>query len=177
MKEHPILFNTEMVKAILEGRKTQTRRVIKPQPSMQNGVMRWDTPFHARGCASIPIEINPHSATKWCPYGQVGDRLWVRETWCEHATSGIIYRADEEPLDGVYSYHKWRPSIFMPRWASRINLENTEVRVERLRKASLADAIAEGFKTVEELIKAVLRLNKLPENADPLLWVIGFKKI
>lgn len=134
MKERPILFSTEMVRAILEGRKTQTRRVIKPQP---NDIR--ESPFVKSGIETIHgYEIKP----KYEP----GDRLWVRETWHQHSsdddfcTGEIHYRATE-----ICVGTKWIPSIFMPRWASRITLEVTNVRVERVQDISEDDAIAEGI--------------------------------
>ena len=142
MKEHPILFNGEMVRRLLDGRKTQTRRVIKPQPEEQLlfaescGFSAWVSP-------SLNLD---EGAMRCCPYGVPGDRLWVRETWFQgYAT---VYRADYpgdqagpsgDPAD------KWRPSIHMPRWASRITLEVTGVRVERVQDISIGDAYAEGI--------------------------------
>lgn len=159
MKEHPILFKAPMVRAILESRKTQTRRVVKMLPSawcekvkgndwhpneigewryqegMWYGLSGWNTMAEAR-----------------CPYGQPGNRLWVRETWRVMGNGpddtldmfdidDIQYRADDDQ-----SYiEKYRPSIHMPRWASRILLEVTAVRVERLQDISEADATAEGW--------------------------------
>ena len=124
MRERPILFSAPMVRAILEGRKTQTRRVARTPPH----------PVHGHRLAAAT-----------CPYGQPGDRLWVRETWgpCD---GGFCYRADEpegstaKPDDG-----RWHPSIHMLREASRITLEVTGVRVERLQSISDDDAIAEGL--------------------------------
>ena len=101
----------------------------------------------------------------------MGDRLWVRETFRINAIGGVSYKADE----GASWIGKWKPSIHMFKKDARIWLEITEIRAERLREASLIDAIAEGFETVEELIRAVLRLNHLPEDADPWLRVISFK--
>jgi hypothetical protein len=133
MKERPILFSTEMVRAILEGRKTQTRRVIKPQP---NDIR--ESPFVKSGIETTHgYEIKP----KYEP----GDRLWVRETWHQHSsdddfcTGEIHYRATE-----ICVGTKWIPSIFMPRWASRITLEVTNVRVERVRDISFEDCLSEG---------------------------------
>lgn len=153
VKERPILFSGPMVNAILEGRKTQTRRVIKPVQPRTDGL--W------------PAGRNP---LEDCPYGAPSDRLWVRETWyCDHcferdyAKTGAVYvgrtlsrkecedewrshlffRADGEPDFGG-ERADWKPSIHMPRWASRLALEVTEVRVQRLQKISEADARAEG---------------------------------
>lgn len=126
MKERPILFSGPMVRAIIAGTKTQTRRPLD-RDKLYNG-FAFDDPRIARAC----------------PYGQPGDRLWVRETWaCDeygrrHQSQGMVYyRADAESMG------TWRPPIHMPRWASRIDLEITAVRVERVREISEADACAE----------------------------------
>lgn len=130
-KERPILFSAEMVRAILDGRKTQTRRTVKLNQAgrVQRGKQQW--------------HIDDPNAALACPYGQPGDRLWVRETWAPGATQ-TMYRAgcspDYLPPDG-----KWRPSIHIPRWASRITLEITGVRVERLQDISEDDARDEGI--------------------------------
>lgn len=138
MKERPILFSTEMVKAILEGRKTQTRRVIKPQP---NDIR--ESPFVKSGIETTHgYEIKP----KYEP----GDRLWVRETWNVLDSDGCK-PSDISPIKerAIYKangdeYPFWRPSIFMPRWASRITLEVTNVRVERVRDISFENCLSEG---------------------------------
>ena len=126
MKERPILFSAPMVRAILDGRKTQTRRIVKQKhlPFLENITGnfldgKWDQrPF---------------------PYGKPGDRLWVRETFCYHDDLAMyLYKADD------VTCCKWKPSIHMPRNASRILLEITGVRVERLQDISEEDAIAEG---------------------------------
>ncbi len=139
MKQTGIIMSGDHPRKVLDGTKTQTRRVIVPQPELTAEFENTST-FRWKG-----LSITKEALISVCPYGQVGDRLWVRETFCEHTTGGVIYRADEEPCEGVYSYHKWKPSIFMPRWASRITLEITEVRVERLQEISDEDAIAEGI--------------------------------
>ena len=154
MSEKPILFSAPMVQALLNGTKTQTRRVIKPQP------LTWET-----GSAFLPFETIQKR-----PYGNIGDRLWVRETWKPHCEGPISeqfpigtcvkYRADgammkptlwTEDQGGWCEAHeeetKWRPSIFMPRWASRITLEITGVRVGRLQDISEQDAVAEGIES------------------------------
>lgn len=149
MKERPILFSGPMVRAILDGRKTQTRRVVKQVPSWQHcgkDIMEWGL----SGCYSdegthwldIQTEVDDNSHTEiFCPYGALGDQLWVRETWGPCA-GGVVYRADGGTVcpDGG----KWKPSIFMPRWASRISLEIEAVMVERLNEISEDDAKAEG---------------------------------
>lgn len=125
----PILFSAPMVRAILDGTKTQTRRALKgAQPA--DPVDRW----LAAG------------QVLRCPYGALGDTLWVRETW---RGDPVEYRADTHshgPADGSRDAESvnWRPSIFMPRWASRLTLRITEVRVERLQEISEDDAAAEG---------------------------------
>lgn len=147
MKERPILFSARLVRAILAGRKTQTRRVIKPS---------WSRRF------DLENEADRVHAAAQSPYGFAGDRLWVREAFRlrrdqDHLppsqdwwNSGAWYEADrtEEPSGCGGGMGKLRPSIFMPRWASRITLEITDVRVERLRDISEADAVAEGFEGV-----------------------------
>lgn len=171
MKERPILFTGPMVRAILEGRKTVTRRVVKPQPDFLGSMVDPNTPFKT-------LDAGLHARIT-CPYGEPGDRLWVRETWTDVNMCGapaLAYRADEDIRDlmeepgflddrGAFNYDdprvkpypfacwyaeldqaRWRPSIHMPRWASRILLEVTAVRVERLQDISEEQAQAEGVK-------------------------------
>ena len=151
MKEHPILFSGPMVKAILDGKKTQTRRVVKPQPHESAGLgflipMPNNTSSVAQFQHVDDRGIHSHELTVRCPYGMPGDRLWVRETFCVHEDcrsygARTVYRADvPDPEEW-----EWTPSIHMPRWASRITLEITEVRVQRLNEISEEDAIAEGI--------------------------------
>ncbi len=148
-----------MVRAILEERKTQTRRVVKPQPPdkfqfAQDGTMRGVTAFWWTD-RDIDLDdigwwpgYDDQDAVK-CPYGSPGDRLWVRETWAPHADMphAAIYRCDRggDLQDTVTPNFRWRPSIFMPRWASRITLEIVSVRVERLQDISEEDARGEGI--------------------------------
>lgn len=167
MKERPVLFSGEMVRAILDNHKTQTRRVIKPQP-MINFTDKYSVEIEWLGVLTRRSGGLSFSAQElldyfWedicnqrltnevlCPYGRRGDRLWVRETFCyyhsikdEHGNQKIAYRADIDP-----KYHKnftWKPSIHMPRKASRIFLEVTDIRIERLQDISEEDAIAEGI--------------------------------
>lgn len=129
MKERPILFNGPMVRAILEGRKTQTRRIAKEPKVIKVVDSKW---------VSDGISWGPS------PYGQVGDRLWVRETWATLNDREVVYRASSEKNILNVPSVKWKPSIHMPRWASRITLEITNVRVERLQDISEEDAKAEG---------------------------------
>ena len=201
MKERSILFNGEMVRAILEGRKTQTRRVVKPQP-----LWVYDN--------KVPVkteDADPKGAIK-CPYGQPGDRLWVRETFMGplidedgdysngyHSPEFCEYRADGGPapewvdMDGE-NHQGWKPSIHMPRWASRILLEITAVRVERLQEISDVDAEAEGAKFELAEVDSV-RLGAEASHrsgfqnlwqsisgpdswaANPWVWVVEFRRV
>lgn len=147
MSDRPILFSAPMVRAILAGTKTQTRRAMNPQPTpWADG---WQLPDY---CASPESAFRDGAPIFKSKFGKPGDRLWVREAWAKWGrddqcgegpskTHEPIYRADGWPWD---ERDKWRPSIHMPRWASRITLEVTGVRVERLQDISEADARAEG---------------------------------
>lgn len=147
MKERPILFNASMVRAVLDGRKTQTRRVVQ-------GL---DDNNWLAGASNHIVHSVDH-----CPYGQPGDRLWVRETWGAHwmyddvppreipddGEALVHYPADGYVTQGAMGpdhFRKNRPSIHMPRWASRITLEITDVRAEKLQDISEYDVIAEGL--------------------------------
>lgn len=146
IKERGILFSGGMVRAILDGRKVQTRRVVKPQPILV-GDRTWTWPDDGRGSkASWWKEINPEDCmTRFCPY-QSGQHLWVRETWAPNTVLPLSDRPHGDAIyraDGVYSA-QWKPSIHMPRWASRITLEVVSVRIERLQSITEEDAIAEG---------------------------------
>lgn len=150
--ERSIIFSADMVRAIMDGKKTQTRRVIKPQP--RYGLFRepmWSLWKNGVWADGYGLQLR-------CLYGVVGDQLWVKETWAtagnwdEYKPSELLdhwfslsqlrYKATEKFPDG--EYFTWRPSIFMPRWASRIQLEIKGVRVEQLREITEEDAIAEG---------------------------------
>lgn len=148
MKERPILFNAEMVRAILDGSKTQTRRPIKPQPELTeagNLIYRTDKRSFAGSSSGL---------SNLAPFGQVGDLLWVPETWAVYQNdpdigglkdySPVIYKATFDPALDFSG--PWKPSIHMPRWASRITLEITDVRVERVQDITEEDARAEGMK-------------------------------
>jgi hypothetical protein len=163
MKEGPILFSGPMVRAILEDRKVQTRRVVMVR---HNGP-RGDGKLHVYGneyqrwiqagddksmwMADRPSITGGTAGGPWvrCPYGVPGDRLWVRETWCcidskVRPGARIAYRADTTDGERLRVDAPWKPSIHMPRWASRITLEITEVRVQRVQEISESDAKAEG---------------------------------
>lgn len=235
MKERPILFSGPMVRAILDGRKTVTRRIAKPvkHPDLGN--------IYAPG--ALVLEKEPqHVIDRACPYGQPGDRLWVRETWAEEhplavqegrysqlGRAGIpgppgvryhvVYRADGEPLqvwrraDHQHPYftqegpsdsrHEkfptvhsnyarggkaiyWNPSIHMPRWASRILLEITAVRVERLQDITNEQAIAEGIgEPLDERYAVQDEFRPLWDSingagswdVNPWVWVVEFKRV
>lgn len=214
IKERPILFSAPMVRALLDGSKTQTRRLVKPHPG--NGwafetppVLGRITSTHSKkGKFGAFIRRGlgtdfPEADLIPCPHGQPGDRLWVRETWCREFEGGFNYRADDapgekaefvdangEPLKGT----RWKPSIHMPRAASRITLEITGVRVERLQDISENDAIAEGVSETGALIlgnKAQDVSGPIAEyavlwesingpgswDANPWVWVVEFRRL
>jgi hypothetical protein len=153
-KERPILFSALMVKALLEGRKTQTRRIVKPRKDMNFGCLLYPN--------ELAGEVN-NGVMDNCPW-PLGNRLWVRETFAivprtaYRCSDGVqqTLRPDDDHDAAIYrsgwerskSGFVWRPSIFMPRWASRITLEIVSVRVERLQDISQEDAIAEGLKGI-----------------------------
>lgn len=195
-----------MVQAILEGRKTQTRRVLK-------NVVEGDNCTLIKKLSPQRINIRDPQFLKFCPYGQVGDRLWVRETWQFHDPLDVpkhrhgkvapfvgcqgkrdinwvaVYRADGELADHPeFGKFLWQPSIFMPRWASRILLEITAIRVERLHDISEEDAAAEGVPCTElglsdglckaqyfDLWESINGRESLDSN--PWVWVITFKVV
>lgn len=146
-KERPILFSSEMVKAILNGSKTQTRRALALQPlEMLTKLPPWNDTVTRQwnGCKVwfALMQRNPNRGTAFrCRFGEVGNHLWVRETWRRDSRDGqCFYRAA-----CVYPERFiWKPSIFMPRSASRITLEIVSVRVEKLQDITEADAVAEG---------------------------------
>ena len=202
MKECPILFKDEMVRAILDGRKTQTRRLVKLP---KNHV--WGSFFDGQICPENDLSSLGYSVDELrCPYGKPSDRLWVRETWyCDHyrVQRGPYLKPDDMDLDtaqrygllvyrasnGEWMYEAeqpvWRPSIHMPRWASRITLEITSVRVERLQDISEKDAKAEGAEPAECCHAHYHGFGKLWESingpdswdANPWVWVVEFKRV
>ncbi|EKZ5666723.1 TPA: hypothetical protein ACPUIG_002301 [Klebsiella pneumoniae] len=245
MKERGMIFNSEMVRAILDGRKTQTRRIMKVQPeSNQLGLLLiTDSTKHSDIGKYHWAESNAtgnHVRSKLfsSPFGAVGERIWVRETWAtlgnedgcyvdwednlckgDERSAARIYRASCEQRPGDYGLwsipddaywkphtkeHKfegaWRPSIHMPRWASRILLEITDVRVERLNAISEEDATAEGVPPAGSLLPdypgtfltpkgdfatAKVAFQRLWESiygeeswkANGWVWVISFKRV
>lgn len=161
IKEIPIIFNTDMVRAILEGRKTQTRRVIKPQP-IGGGEFVYNTEDHywyfgIGGRFNLP-RIN-FTQGKWkCPYGIPGDRLWIKEKHYieKHSNCAIMEDGTEVFRTGEIIPNfcnteglKWRPARFMPRWATRLFLEITNIRVERLQDITEENALAEGIEILQ----------------------------
>jgi hypothetical protein len=188
MRERPILFSAPMVRAILDGTKTQTRRVVKPAPMMvtDHKTAVWEGP------ADSLLKLLD-GAGRHCPYGQPGDRLWVREAFAfcladkfGPTPDSVIYRADEGNADWP---HGWKPSIHMPRCASRITLEVTAVRVERLNDISEKDAWAEGCEGFDDDVtggkSGYLEFAELWESingpgswdANPWVWVVEFRKL
>ena len=161
-KSRPILFSGPMVRAILSGNKTQTRRVINRVNGLGSvtcfgGSETDGYDFALRDRRDMWNEFREDELLNLCPYGVPGDELWVRETWrplCEFDPSpetGAAYWADSHAgLERRNGDAKWRPSIHMPRWASRITLTVKAVRVERLQDISEADAIAEGVELTQQ---------------------------
>ncbi|EKN5943468.1 hypothetical protein DVP82_21265 [Yersinia enterocolitica] len=192
-KERPILFNAEMVQAILSGRKTQTRRIIS-----EKTLHLFDVAASAGECHPLELcdDRSQSYYLEFCPLGKPGDQLWVREAFaaglCTEST--LAYRATHKTEDleeGWGETIKWTPSIHMPRWASRINLLITGVRVERLQDISDADARAEGCaygRGNGEIDLAVRPENHFPTlwasiygaeswQANPWVWVIEFERM
>lgn len=225
MKERPILFSAPMVRAILAGTKTQTRRVLKPQPppecgihymlgneswlpKEQRGPLRhhWEA-WHGPLFNNRPKRHLCGSHTVRCPFGVPGDRLYVKEAtwiWCEKCPNGrtpkgrqkyrylpvgqhVVYCADHEKptdrIDGNPSrLWRWKSARFMPRWASRITLEITDVCVQRVQEISSADAQAEGMEscTPYDQFRALwdsINGAKHPWSSDSWVWCVSFKRV
>ena len=202
MKEHPILFSTPMVRAILEGRKTQTRRVIQPQPEIiirpiddKCNEVIWSD---AKRVLSIGGggDVFGACVRELSPYGYRGDRLWVRETWLQDGEI-YLYKADfgKGILSDSWNGH-WKPSIHMPRKASRLMLEIVNIRAERLQDISEEDARAEGvvwqrdfgngpetrearpvFFDVWDAINGNRDEGAYTVKKNPWVWVIEFKEV
>jgi hypothetical protein len=142
VKERPILMRPPMIRALLEGKKTQTRRAVKPQPKRIEDaiVSSWDSPNLWHGSDGNPIA--DHTGEFWrCPYGNAGDKLWVREAFGRHES---IQQVCGYVADGWKRTEKWERTIaaaHMPRWAARIELDIKDVRVQRLQEISEEDAI------------------------------------
>lgn len=151
MKTKPILFSTPMVRAIIDGLKTQTRRIIKPQPEITKDGWKWKSSHMVIGENALPSDESPLPFTYQAKY-QPGDILWVRETWnySDDLEYPYLYKQKEqdELKAEFFKRMKWKPSIFMPKEACRLFLKVTDVRVERLQDISEDDAIAEGIEEV-----------------------------
>ncbi|WP_374736278.1 morphogenetic protein [Klebsiella variicola] len=220
MKERGMIFNGEMVRAILDGRKTQTRRIMAPQPTDDIERCIFPNP-EAIGWKSSLRHKHGSTTAHFCHYGKPGDRIWVRETfqgplfdydlmdsYCKDPTpfekpEFCVYKADGVPAPEFYDADDelhccWRPSIHMPRWASRILLEITDVRVERLNSIHDVDAMREGIQNLTTCSHAdfgipgvvnaqhpVRAFQLLWESiygadswrANPWVWVIEFKRV
>ncbi|WP_081046578.1 hypothetical protein [Xanthomonas translucens] len=213
MKERPILFNGAMVRAILSGAKTQTRRAVKPQPSNDPARHHPIAPYHnGSGAWNWVLAATGHGCGDpfACPFGQPGDRLWVREPW---RTTGDDGRADKIPPRDLQRHAVWfdadgnapadhcvgkpRRSFHMPRWACRLVLEISAVRVERLQEIDEAGARAEGItdggcctcgcsepcgchNPRPDARDAFIHLWESTGGdwlADPWVWVIEFKQV
>lgn len=228
MKERPILFSGEMVRAILDGRKTQTRRVVRLPPGYEHGEVYGYEGSH-NGRHFLACDPGPSRAIP-CPYGAPGDRLWVRETWAARGNDdgypvdaagniakwgpgvSLVYRADtrlgaygaDVLPDGGQWFNNWRPSIHMPRWASRLTLEIVSVRLERLQDITEADALAEGIRstrleianmdvyhvedwptdrcgeTARDMFRSMwdsINGKRAPWQSNPWVWVVTFRKL
>jgi len=204
MKEHPILFSGPMVRAILEGRKTQTRRVVEPQSPTSSGLT------HFKGC--LCFESDTEAIEECCPYGAPGDRLWVREAHAlkevnphGYAECLIHYQADNSVLicgpasddfprplaedESVIEMtpKRYRPSIHMHRWASRITLELVSVRLERLQDITPDDCRAEGMPrdnsdlgvcyNFGQLWNSLNQKRGLGWDVNPWVWVLEFNPL
>lgn len=216
MTDRPIPFSAEMVRAILKGEKTQTRQIatnlppppanaihpnherLHPAPYLDAYCSEKKTPQNPRGMSAMWCWWTPDNRMGRefrCRYGQPGDTLWVRETWARHA-SGVDYAADFAVIC-LPQAGPWRPSIYMPRWASRITLRITDIRVERLQDISEDDAKAEGVSPswLDEDDNDTVWYRQPPTwrrgfarlwheinspgawEANPWVWVISFERV
>lgn len=204
-KERPILFSGPMVRAILEGQKTVTRRALSARhlKLIEYGAQ-------AGECHNLPDSgsLHPNSVqyyADFCPFGQPGDLLWVRETWMDLRGTGVEHRPTPDSPLQRYAYGadsppgshsdearkdfglKWRPSIHMPRVACRILLEITEVRVERLQHITIGEICKEGLaRSMYEFIPVTTAFDAFAElwnstggdwDANPWVWVVEFKRV
>lgn len=217
MKERPILFSAPMIRAILDGTKTQTRRALG-QKHKPDAIWAKDPTTGTQRAFKLD-EQSPSIGVPWwnlgginghqqiCPYGKPGDRLWVRESWAEtdlnDGTPVVAYRAggciavgrkdahEDDYLIHDYAFdqtptaNQWKQSIHMPRWASRITLEITDVRVERLQDISKPDVMAEGISGLADVhagwhqpYAELWDQINAPGSWDlnPWVWVISFKR-
>ena len=175
MKDRPIIFSTPMVRAILDGRKTQTRRVVKPQPKPhQSGGWIWEKVGGIIATKSGKIYKSKMLSRN--PYGKPGDRLWVRETWANVLCHKMFYKADGNDLPKGCV---WKPSIHMFKMYARIWLEITGIRVERLKDLSPKDGIAEGVEhwSIFPSLWDSINGKKHPWKSNPWVWIIEFKRL
>lgn len=201
MTERGMIFNAEMIRALLDGRKTQTRRMLNPRQLEMIS-------YAAQAGECYPLESGQQHANsqayyrEWCPFGAVGDRIWVREAFrvmgCATDVARLMYKASERnsftestrtvPVASCTKQpsQKWTSSIHMPRWASRITLEITNVRVERLNSISGEDARSEGFAyegshvlgDIDEFYRAWTSIyGEESWQANPWVWVIEFRRV
>lgn len=219
MNESPILFKAPLVRAILAGRKTQTRRLVKPQPEpipADVPRVRGDDGFWWSASLAKSM-VQTREMPSFCPYGTRGERLWVKETWRPTCVSGAGVHVVDYAADGEKrTFHPeqigddWTmpkaaargnvSPLFMPRWASRITLEVTSVRVERLNEISEEDAIAEGLEK-SDVIQAwrwdagttfggaesprdafralwnAINGTRCPWSSNPWIWAITFRRL
>lgn len=195
-KERPILFSAEMIRAILEGRKTMTRCVVKQDKLLERQL--------ATGIITSGVDYS--KLLRFCPYGQPGDRLWVRETWAfakrvepDYDVVFCDWRGlDWYPKDGsiepgfAIKYEetpylnfegKWRPAIYMPRWASRITLEIVSIKIETLQDISEVDTQKEGVsfpgskEMFAKLWDSINAKRGFGWETNPFCWAIEFKKV
>lgn len=182
VKVSPIIMSAPMVRALLEGKKTQTRRVIRKQPPdghfiegcpwVDSGFALWrgtSFPKDHQGCTCERVGN---------PYGDTGDLLWVRESWCWPGEEFPAYRADIEAvksLEAILAFKlKWSPSIHMPRWASRITLRIKLIEPQRLQDISKDDAIAEGIESIMDKYGETYYIHNYRELWDSLNAKRGF---
>ena len=197
-----MIFNGEMVRALLDGRKTQTRRIIKDCTVGRDQISKF-IQIEKKFIGCYPEDV-PELIRECCPYGIPGDRIWVREAFRVHSratdVATLVYKASERNSWTEQTHRvpvavcnkpatpeKWTPSLHMPRWASRILLEITGVRVERLKSISDRDALREGcsaadMKSGDCVADVFARLwasiyGDESWNSNPWVWVIKFKRI
>lgn len=189
VRERPIIFSSEMVRAILAGEKTETRRIVRPRPQK---------PIDVGASVASFIDLRPcKGGEKYvivrCPYGAPGDRLWVRETWrpvgpLSECTGPDDIRFKASVCEAEGAAFPWHRSIFMPRWASRITLEVKNVRAERLQEITPPGVHAEGIGSLAEKVKAGLvgrwaahwdKLNgkRASWASNPWVWVVSFERV